>query len=184
MVGFNSIQIERAVLASKLYNTLGLTTMKNLNNVVSTNIISNFPISVADLIKYDKIYGSSMTSLKGKSTSSNPRPVIKDDIHIPSKVYKNNSNIELCIDTIYISCVEFIVSIDRQVKYISIIHITSQNEEEFSKGLDKILRKYNSEGFKITIIHAENEFKPLMYKFKENFTSQSITQTQDTSFLG
>ena len=93
MVGFNSIQIERAVLASKLYNTLGLTTMKNLNNVVSTNIISNFPISVADLIKYDKIYGSSMTSLKGKSTSSNPRPVIKDDIHIPRKVYKNNSNI-------------------------------------------------------------------------------------------
>ena len=97
---------------------------------------------------------------------------------------KNNLNIELCIEVVCINGIAFIVSIDRQVKYRSIIHITSQNEEEFSKGLDKILRKYNSEGFKITIIHAENEFKPLMYKFKENFTSQSITQTQDTSFLG
>ena len=56
------------------------------------------------------------------------------------------------------------VSIYRQVKYRSIIHITSQNEEEFFKGLDKILRKYNTAGFTITIIRAENEFRYLMDK--------------------
>ena len=38
---------------------------------------------------------------------------------------KNNSNIELCIDVVYINSVEFMVSIDKQVKYRSIIHFKS-----------------------------------------------------------
>ena len=45
-------------------------------------MISNFPISVADLTNYEKIYGTSMASLKGKSTRSKKRLVIKDDIQI------------------------------------------------------------------------------------------------------
>ena len=59
------------------------------------------------------------------------------------------------------------VSFYRQVEHISIIHITSQNEEEIFKGLKKILRKYNSAGFTTTIICADNEFKPLMDKVKD-----------------
>ena len=99
-----------------------------------------------------------MESLKGKSTRSNPIPVINNEIQITSKIYKNNSNIELCIDKVYINGVSFLAYIDRQVKYRSMIHITSQKEEEIFKGLDKILRNYNSAGFIITIIHADNEF--------------------------
>ena len=58
------------------------------------------------------------------------------------------------------------VSIYRQVKYRSIIHITSQNEELFFKCLDKLLCKYNSVGFTIAVIHADNEFKLLMDNVK------------------
>ena len=95
-----------------------------------------------------------MASLKVNSTKSKPSLAIKDDIQIPSKIYKNNSNIKLWIDVFYINDVSFMLSIDIQLKYRSIIHITYQNEEEFSKGLDKILWNYNSSGFTITIIHA------------------------------
>ena len=59
------------------------------------------------------------------------------------------------------------VSIYIQVKYISIIHITSKSDEEFFKGLDKIIRKYNSERLTITIIHIANNFKLLMDKVKD-----------------
>ena len=48
---------------------------------------------------------------------------------------ENNSNIELWIEVVYINGAAFIVSIYRQVKYRSIIHIKYQNEEEFSKVL-------------------------------------------------
>ena len=71
-----------------------------------------------------------MASLKRKSKINKPRPLIKDDIPIPSKIYKNNSNIDLCIGVFYTNGVAFLVFIDIQVKYRSIIHIISHYEEE------------------------------------------------------
>ena len=89
-----------------------------------------------------------MASIKGKSTRSKPRLEIKYDIQIISNIYKNYSKIELFIDVLYISGVSFLVPIDRKVKYRSIIHITSQNEEEFSKILTKsfksIIQQYST----------------------------------------
>ena len=93
MVGFTSKQIERAKLARKLYNNVGLPTVKNSKDMVSTNMILHCPISVADIWNAEKIYGPLMEIINGNSTKSNPRPVIKDDIHIPSDIYKNNSKI-------------------------------------------------------------------------------------------
>ena len=58
-----------------------------------------------------------MVSLSGNSTRRKPRPIIKDYILIPSEIYKNNANIELCIDVIYINGVAFMVYIEWQVKY-------------------------------------------------------------------
>ena len=115
--------------------------------MVSTNMVSNCPISVASISNAHKIYGLSMTIIKVNSTRNNPRPVINYEINIPIKIYKNNSNVELCIDVVYINGVSFLVSIDRQVKYRSIFHIPSQNEEYFSKVLTKyfesIIQKYS-----------------------------------------
>ena len=139
MVGFTSRKIKRAKLSSKMYNNVGLPTVKNFNHMVSTNMISNCLIEEADINNAVKIYGSLMEILKVKSIRSNPRPVIRYEIQIPSDVYKNNSNIELCIDVVSISGVVFLVSIYRQVKYRSIIHITSHNEDKDFKCLDKTL---------------------------------------------
>ena len=76
MVGFTSRKIERAKLVRKIYINVGLPIVKNFKDMVSTNMISNCPISVAYIINSDKIYGPSMASLKVKSTRSKPRPVI------------------------------------------------------------------------------------------------------------
>ena len=113
MARFTSRQIENYELARKIYSNVGIPTGKNFNNMVSTNRISNCPISMADMINSGIIYGTSMESIKGNSTRSKPRPVINDDINTPIDIYKNNSNIELCIDVIYINGIAFLVYIDR-----------------------------------------------------------------------
>ena len=51
--------------------------------MLSTNMISNYPISVADIINAKIIYGPSIEILKVNPTRRNIRPVIKDDIQIP-----------------------------------------------------------------------------------------------------
>ena len=47
IVGFTSRQIERAELARNFYSNVGIPTVKNFNNMLSTNMVSNFPISIA-----------------------------------------------------------------------------------------------------------------------------------------
>ena len=93
MVEFTSRQIYRDNLSRKIYSNSGLPMVNNFNHMFSTNMISNFPISVSDISNAENIYGPYMESLKGKSTRSKPRPVIKDEIQILSEIYKNNSNI-------------------------------------------------------------------------------------------
>ena len=115
MVVFTSRKIYRSKLSSKIYSNVGLPTLKNFNHRVSINMISKCPISVADISYYENIYGSSMASLKGNSTRNKPRPVVKDYIQISSRIYKNNSNIDLYIDAVYIHGVLFLVSIGRKV---------------------------------------------------------------------
>ena len=112
MVGLTSRQIHRAKLAIKIYKDVGLPSINKFKNIVSTNIISNFPISVADISNAEKIYVPSVAIIKDNSTRRNPRPVIKDDIKIPICIYKNNSNIWLFIDALFINGVAFLVSID------------------------------------------------------------------------
>ena len=90
MIGFTSIQIERDELASNIYSNVGIPSVNNFKHMISTNMISNCPISVADISNAEKIYGSSMASLKGKSIIIKQGLVINDDIKIPIKILENN----------------------------------------------------------------------------------------------
>ena len=89
-MGFTSIQIDKAKLDSKIYNNVGLPTVKNVMHMVSTNMISNCPISVSDTSNSENIYEPSVARIKVKSTSRKLRPAIKDNIQIPSEIYKKN----------------------------------------------------------------------------------------------
>ena len=97
MVVSTSIQIDRTKLASKINNNVGLPTVKNFDHMVSTNMISNCPISVAYISNSGKIYGPYMAILKGKSTKSKPMPVIKYDIHITSELYKKTQTLSYAL---------------------------------------------------------------------------------------
>ena len=88
MLGFTSKQMERANLSKKIYRNVGPTTAKNFTHMLSTNMIKNYPISVADTRNIKNIYGPLMASLKGKLKSIKPRPEINDDIQTPIEIYK------------------------------------------------------------------------------------------------
>ena len=155
MVGFTSRQIERSKLSRKIYINVGLPTVNNFKHMVSTNIISNCSISVADIRNAENMYGLSMTSLKVKSTRIKPRPVIKYYIQIPSDIKKKFKHWVMhwrflykwsFFSGIYWRTIEI---------HISYSHHISEWRRIF-KHLGKILHKYNLAGFNITTVHADN----------------------------
>jgi len=117
MLAYTDWQITRAKRARSLYHTIGTPTVKNFKHMLKTNAISNCPVTTEDVTIAEKIYGPSMSSLKGKSTRSRPKPVVDDVIEIPPKLKENNKDIELCIDTMYINKVGMLTAIDRTIKF-------------------------------------------------------------------
>ena len=71
--------------------------MKNFKHMVSTNMVSNCPISVAYIINDEKVYGISMEIPKGKLTMRKIRPVIKDYIKIPIEIYQKNQTLSYAL---------------------------------------------------------------------------------------
>ena len=160
--GYTKRQVERADRARKLYHMLGAPTMTNMKAVIRQNLIRNCPVTTEDVNLAEEIFGPDISTLKGRSTRPSPTTVVDDLIEIPEELKKKNRFVDLAIDIILINRVILFTSIDRSVKYRTVVPLDSHKKEELYRGLDQVVRIYNNAGFTIRRIHCDNEFKSIM----------------------
>ena len=65
----------KAKRARELYHTIGAPTVANFKHLIATNLIKNCPVTVKDVNTAEMIFGPSMSSLKGKSTCTQPKAI-------------------------------------------------------------------------------------------------------------
>jgi hypothetical protein len=161
-------QVEDAKKARKLYSILGYPTVANFKHIIKQNLIKNCPVTVEDINIAEKIYGMDIAVLKGKTTRRNP-PRVKDDlIEIPMELISKHKNLYYYMDLMYINGMPMLTGIDRSIHFRSLVPLDNRTAEELYKGLDKVLRKYNSTGYTVTKIFCDQEFKPLMDDIKDD----------------
>ena len=78
-----------------------------------------------------------------------------------------NSEVELCIDGMYVSKRGFLTSIDKTIWFRCAVTIPNRTAEEFYNALDVILRQYNAAGFTVRYVEVDREFKPLFEPVKD-----------------
>jgi hypothetical protein len=76
------------------------------------NAIKNFPVMTEDVNNAEKIFGTDMSSLRGKSTRRKSTLVREDSIEIPEELISQNCEIDLCIDIMYVNECGFMTTID------------------------------------------------------------------------
>ena len=118
-----------------------------------------------------KIFGPSISTIKGKSTRKNPKLVIDDSIQIPTKLITNNKDIILCIDTLFINNQPMLTSIDTTVRFRGLVPLSSRKSNEYLRGLQLLIQHYNKGGFIVKRINCDMEFKPMMDIIKEKLLS-------------
>jgi len=116
-------QFDRAKLARKLYHNVGTLTVKSFKALLRGNMIANCPITSEDVTIAEKIFGPSMSSLKGKSMRQKPKPVKYDVIEIPSELIEKHQEIVLCMDTMFINSEGMLTSIDQTIKFWALVPI-------------------------------------------------------------
>ena len=177
--GYMQHQFECAKLAQKLYHIVRMPTIQSFKAMLRTNIIKNCPVTIEDVTMAKKIFGPSMSSLKGKSTRRKPKPVKKDLIKIPKELIMKHHNIKLCMDTMFVNGCGMLTMIDRTVKYQSLVPMKGKKHVDYYHAIDKILRLYNSTGFIVRVIQCDREYQEMMDEVKDeldvdmNYTSAS-----------
>jgi hypothetical protein len=133
------------------------------------NAINNLPVTIEDINLAEKMFGPDIGALKGKTTRSNPSPVVSDYIELPTELIDNHHNVILCMDTIKINGLYFLTTISRNIMYCRVEWVESQTPKAYRSALNNVFRIYNRAGFQITTIHCDNEYQPLMSELQNDF---------------
>ena len=66
-----------------------------------------------------------------------------DYVEIPRELKAKHEYVELCVDVIYIQGITFLVTVSKQLKFISVERLKSRARMEFAEKLDNVFRVYN-----------------------------------------
>ena len=135
---FTDRQIERAKAARKLYHALGTPSLNDFKSIIKTNAIKNLPVTLDDINIAEKIFGTDIGALKGKTTRQKPAPVVSDYIEIPKELISNHQHITLCMDGIKINGLPFLTTISRNIMYRTAEWIPSQTAQSYRSVLDTL----------------------------------------------
>ena len=122
---------------------VGAPTVEDLKMVIRQNLFKNCPVTIQDVNLVEKIFGPDELTLKRRSTKPSPIQTVDNSIKTPEECLRGNEALELEIELIFIDQVILMTSIDRTIKYWSVVPLDSQKKEKLYRGLDVILQMYN-----------------------------------------
>ena len=161
-------QLDDANKARELYHILGAPSTPAFKSMIRMNQIKDCPVTIDHINIADKIYGTDVSTLKGKSTRKSPPRLLPDVVDVPKELYMRNQELHLYIDGMYVNRRGFLTTIDNKIRFRSAVRIKDNTKSTFYSALDKVLRVYNAAGFLVTTIHADNQFKPLFEPIKDD----------------
>ena len=97
----------------ELYHALGTLSTKDFKVMITTNTITNNPVTTEDIDLAEQNFGQDIGSLKGKITRRKPTPVANDYIKIPIELTLKQQDVILCIDGIKVIGLTFLTTISK-----------------------------------------------------------------------
>eukprot|EP00977_Amphora_coffeiformis_P023188 scaffold12392_cov145-Amphora_coffeaeformis.AAC.1 len=167
-------QRKRADRAMALIRSLAYPTIEDVKAILRSNQIKDNPVTEEDLALAIRAYGEHLDggALKGKTTRTKPAPVQHSTVSIPPELVEANRKIELCIDGMFVNLLAFLTTIDTTVRYRTAQYVPTCQIISYQEAISQVFHIYSRAGFKITYVHADLEFKPLLDKLQQLFVFQ------------
>jgi Zinc knuckle len=152
---------QRALKAREIQIKIGRPSYKDFVRIVTDRLLNNCPITKADVVAAQDIFGLDIGSLKGKTTRQKPEMVRHIVESLPSETMSRYRKITLCIDVMYINKIPMLVSISRNIKFGTVEDIPNRTAKVLLDGIKKIIKLYRRAGFKIVAALMDGEFETL-----------------------
>jgi hypothetical protein len=141
---------------------MGTPSLKDYKLIITSNMVKNIPITIDEINFVEKVFGPDVSAPKGKTKRQKPALVVSDYVKIPKELIQNHQSVVLCMDGMVINSVPFLTTISHNIMYRTAEWIPHKTPEAYRSVLDNVFCTYYQAGFRITIIHWDIEFCPLM----------------------
>ena len=158
---FSRREIKAADAARELYRKIGRPDETEFDSILRRNLIRNCPVTPNDAKRALIIYGPDVAVLKGKTTQSTPAPHVPtfEAVPIPPPVLEHHSQVTLCMDFFFVQGMPFYHTISRGIGFRTVKQVSDRSKAVILPVTRRVIKLYQSRGFKVSDIHADNEFE-------------------------
>jgi hypothetical protein len=174
-LNFTSRERQRADLARKLQQIIGRLSTRNFVHIVNQNLLPNCPITVADIMAAEEIYGPDIGSLKGKTVrrgADEVRPLVTT---VPCSILTRYRDVTLAIDVMTVNSIPFVVSMSRYLKFGTAEMVASHKAKDLLLAVHQIKSVYAKRGFKVVTALMDGEFECLRAQLADLQITLNVT---------
>jgi hypothetical protein len=151
----------QAVLDRKLQATIGRPSTADFIQIVEEQLLPNCPITKADIMAAEHIFGPDLGAIKGKTVRLAPRKVRIPSVVIPNEVLRRYRKITLCGDLMFVNRVPFFITISRNIKFGTVEMIMNRQQGTILAAVRQVCQLYKTKGFTVENILMDGEFECL-----------------------
>jgi len=117
-----------AVSTRELQVKIGWLSLCDIIHIIENNHLPNCPVTKADIMAAERIFGPDIGSLKGKTTQHNPHAIKQVVEPLPPEIMSQYWHVTLCADIMYINGIPFIMTLSRNIKFGMVKAIINQKQ--------------------------------------------------------
>jgi hypothetical protein len=148
----------KAEQARKLQQIIGRPSTKTFLSIVDKNLLPNCPVTRADIIAADRIFGPDVGSLKGKTVRRAPVAVETDILAIPESIMLRYTKVTVSGDIMFVNKIPFFVTISRHLKFSTAEFLPNQKTTTLVGAIKRLHQTYAKRGFQIIILLMDGQF--------------------------
>ena len=148
----------KAKLARKIQKIIGRPSTKTFLSIIDGNLLPNCPVTRADILAAERIFGPEVGSLKGKTVRKTPAAVESDILAIPESIMLRYQKVTVSGDIMFVNKLPFFVTISRHIKFSTAEFLPNQKTLTLVGAIKRLSQTYAKRGFQITILLLDGQF--------------------------
>jgi hypothetical protein len=151
----------KALRARQLQIMIGRPNTKHFIKIVTSNQLPNCPVTRADILAAEHIFGPDVGSLKGKTVRHRPhlaKPVIEP---LPPEIMSRYRHVTLAADIMYVNGIPMLVTISRNIRFVTVEALPNRNIATLVNGIKAVVKIYKRACFNVTTTLMDGEFEPM-----------------------
>ena len=151
----------KALATRQLQIKIGWPSTKQFICIVSSNQLPNCPITKADILAVEHIFGPDVGSLKGKTVRSRPHVARPSVTPLPTQILNRYHHVTLAADVMYVNGIPMLVTVSCNLWFGTVEALHNHHLPSLINGIKSVATMYHQAGFRIAAAKMDGEFEPM-----------------------